>query len=85
MISGDDIEAMIGMEYWTREKDDGWRGIETAPQNIEIVATDGMFVFCGIIKVFSSVPKGRFHYLDQSGTYAHPTHWQPLPAPPKVT
>lgn len=62
-----------------------WQLIETAPSDTEIIATDGDSVFCGVMKQFRIHVGIRFHYLDQSKDYGAPTHWMPLPPPPKPT
>jgi hypothetical protein len=82
MISGDDIEAMIGAEYWTPEKFDGWQPIETAPK-------DGTDVLVGFANQNRpSVVVGWFdnwtEYDSMNIIKGTPTHWHPLPAPPKV-
>lgn len=61
-----------------------WQPIETAPNDTEIVATDGSYIFCGIFKQFMGRNGVRFHYLDQSKDYWFPTHWMPMPPPPSA-
>jgi hypothetical protein len=76
MITIHDIEAFRdGWDYWTPEtKDDGWRDIESAPKDgTEILVWDGEYTIT--------------QWIDGDWTACidecPPTHWRPLPAPPK--
>jgi hypothetical protein len=93
MISGDDIEAMIGMEYWQPQaKDNGWRPIETAPKNPE-GHPYGPWILVwkkydhGVYQVRWQYNKDGMPFFKGKGEtdliIPAATHWQPLPEPPK--
>jgi hypothetical protein len=87
MISGDDIEAMIGAEYWTPpEKDDGWRGIETAPKDGKMVlgAWQCLNKTWDMDCMFWFEEDKEGSWFDYHADCTHqPTHWMPLPEPPR--
>lgn len=53
-----------------------WRDISECPKDTEVIATDGVNVFCGMFKSFWEKPQGIFHYLDQSKPYGMPVKWK---------
>jgi hypothetical protein len=62
---------------------DGWQPIDTAPQDgTEILLSDADFVFSGEY----DLNYGRFGMFTHDGLveYQHPSHWMPLPGPPKA-
>jgi hypothetical protein len=96
MISGEDIEAMIGAEYWTPpEKGDGWQLIETAPKEDGVLHVRGLWVYSSLTgdPIYFDACAGYLEdgdFLKSDGEdygWRHDdyTHWMPLPAPPKVT
>ena len=66
-----------------------WKPISTAPKDVSIL------LFCNSVSV--TMYCGRYRYgqpyepqpheivwrCDSSGRFSHPTHWMPLPEPPK--
>ena len=96
MISGEDIEAMIGAEYWTPpEKEDGWRGIETAPKVDGVLHVRGLWVYSSLRDGLVRFDACAGYLVD--GEFVSPCgddfgwdaddydYWMPLPAPPKVS
>ena len=60
-----------------------WQPIETAPVEIQILM---LFKFETCLHVESGYldEEDRLHWLDNGETLSiHPTHWMPLPTPPK--
>lgn len=66
-----------------------WKPIESAPKDKSILlATKNSFVpiFCGIKRygTLGEPQQNEFAWrCDSSGRFANPTHWMPLPEPPK--
>jgi hypothetical protein len=56
-----------------------WRDIESAPEDMRILATDGTVVQ---ESYFSSADGEWRSVSPQSLLWSPPTHWMPLPAPP---
>ncbi len=67
--------------------DEGWRPIESAPRDIPILVTDGIYVYQSSWKRnkgpgwHGPIPMGAY----PKGCSLKPTHWQPLPSPPAST
>lgn len=66
----------------------GWQPIETAPKDKSVLLYCSNIVptYCGRYR-YGNLGEPQQNTLawrcDSSGTFAHPTYWQPLPAPPK--
>lgn len=56
----------------------GWRPIETAPKDIDVLLWNGDGVHIG--KYITEY--GKFYARDMLAPKSYPTHWQPLPKPP---
>lgn len=63
---------------------DGWRDIETSPKDDIDVLVGGDFSYVGgvvMAKHITDYPRPTFSDMD--GDLYYPTHWMPLPPPPK--
>jgi DNA-directed RNA polymerase subunit RPC12/RpoP len=63
--------------------DGGWRDIATAPANVNVLVWDARRRMC-LLAFYSNGAQG---WLDpfNANHAINPTHWQPLPPPPKVS
>lgn len=69
-----------------------WIPIETAPKNKSIMLCCGVaqygtqLIYCGRYRS-GTMGEPQAHEIawrcDSSGRFSHPTHWMPLPEPPK--
>lgn len=65
-----------------------WRPISSAPRGISVLlacAGTHVPIYCGRQRygALGEPQQGAFAWrCDSSGTFANPTHWMPLPAPP---
>ena len=67
----------------------GWQPIETAPKNQSVLlycSAAYVPIYCGM-KRYGDPSEPQFNELawrcDSSGTFASPTHWMPIPKPPR--
>jgi len=61
-----------------------WQPIETAPRDGSDILIGGDFSYAGGVLMASCVD-GYPHptFSDMQGDFYNPTHWMPLPEPPK--
>jgi hypothetical protein len=61
-----------------------WQPIETAPKDgrLSLVRKSGGDEWCGTFTAYWSAARGAWFY-SQDRSVATPTHWMPLPNPPK--
>ncbi|MGL4975973.1 MAG: DUF551 domain-containing protein [Bosea sp. (in: a-proteobacteria)] len=73
------------LEAWEAAKPSPWQPIETAPCSLEACEWEAPYDFPGAATVFPSDDEEPFLVLWQKVDFciAKPTHWMPLPAPPK--
>ncbi len=71
-----DLDAVRGA--LSAAKDGGWLPIETAPNGASVLILRRGDLYPGV--AFLSLD--RWHWSSSGAWAGHPTHWQPLPAPP---
>lgn len=59
-----------------------WQPISTAPKNESIILCIGGKIVVGHYKLEWDAWKAEFTH-DNHGALPHPSHWMPLPEPPK--
>jgi hypothetical protein len=65
-----------------------WQPIATAPMNLEVLISDGQYVYCALCRYRGGEPDedwvfGFLAWVRHGGALNKPTHWMPLPEPPK--
>jgi hypothetical protein len=83
--------SVAGSEYIQELRDSlvqlpQWRPIETAPMNIEVLISDGDYVYAAICRYQGGAPDEDWEVPMVSCGYRQiirkPTHWMPKPEPP---
>lgn len=63
----------------TAAKAGGWLPIETAPKDASVLIHRSGDLFPGV----AYLSRDRWYWSSSGAWAGHPTHWQPLPNPPK--
>ena len=62
-----------------------WQPIETAPKDglYDILVSEGLGVYMATWSRLGPLPNTKFGWVTNTGFQIEPTHWMPLPEPPK--
>jgi hypothetical protein len=87
-VGGDEEGVIFALLDEIKRLRSAWQPIETAPMNIEVLISDGEYVYAATCRYQGGEPDEDWAVPMASSGYRpvirKPTYWMPLPEPPQV-